>query len=80
VLRLTLRRGMAPVFAGLALGIIAAFALAQLLQSLLFGVSPNDPLTFAALSLLLAAIAVAACWLPARGATKVDPMEALRYE
>jgi putative ABC transport system permease protein len=80
VLRLVLRRGMAPVIAGLAVGIGCAFALTQLLRSLLFGIGPNDPLTFVTLPLLLALIAGVSCWLPARGATKVDPMEALRYE
>jgi putative ABC transport system permease protein len=80
VLRMMLRRGMAPVTAGLIVGVAGAFVLAQLLRSLLFGISPNDPLTFATLPILLALVAAAACWLPARSATKVNPMEALRYE
>jgi len=80
VFRWMLRRGMAPVAVGLIVGVVGAFALTQLLRGLLFGVSPSDPLTFISLSLLLAGVAALSCWIPARGATKVDPMEALRYE
>src|SRR5206468_3035603 len=66
--------------AGLVLGIGGALALARVLQTLLYGVEPGDPLTFAGVSLLLAVIALFACWLPARRAARVEPMEALRYE
>jgi putative ABC transport system permease protein len=80
VFRWMLRRGMTPVIMGLLAGLASAFALTQFLRGLLFGISPSDPLTFIALPLVLAAVAALACWLPARGATRVDPMEALRYE
>jgi putative ABC transport system permease protein len=80
VLGMMLRRGMTPVTVGLIAGVAGAFVLTQLLRSLLFGISPNDPLTFATFPIVLALVAGAACWLPARSATKVDPMEALRYE
>jgi ABC-type antimicrobial peptide transport system permease subunit len=65
---------------GLALGLPAAFGLSRLLRGVLFSVNPADPLVFGAAALLLAAIAVGACWLPARRATRVDPLEALRAE
>jgi ABC-type antimicrobial peptide transport system permease subunit len=65
---------------GLALGLPAAFGLSRLLRSVLFSVNPADPLVFGAAALLLAAIAVGACWSPARRATRVDPLEALRAE
>ena len=80
VLRLILTQGMTTVATGLAIGIVAAFALTRLMSSLLFSVSATDPLTFLAISLLLAWVALLACLLPARRATKVDPMIALRYE
>jgi len=80
VLALVLRRGLKLAGAGIVLGLIGAMVLTRLLRSLLFGVGPADPLTFVAVPLLLVFVALLACWLPARRAANVDPMEALRSE
>jgi putative ABC transport system permease protein len=80
VLRLIVRQGMTLVLLGLAIGLAAALALTQWLKSMLFGVSTSDPLTYILVVALLAGVALIACYLPARRATKVDPMVALRYE
>jgi putative ABC transport system permease protein len=80
VLRLVLREGMFVVFAGVVVGIAAAFGLSRFLASVLFGVQPADPLTFAAVVFVLVAVALLACYIPARRATRVDPLVALRYE
>ncbi len=80
VLQLVVGQGMRLVLAGLGIGLVGALSLTRLLRTLLFGVGPTDPVTFVATALLLAATALLACWLPASRASKVDPMEALRYE
>ncbi len=80
VLALVMRQSIALVAIGVALGAAAALALTRLLKSLLFGVTATDPLTFAAAALLLSAVALLACYLPARRATRVDPLTALRHE
>jgi ABC-type antimicrobial peptide transport system permease subunit len=71
---------MRLVAIGLGLGLTASFGLTRLIAKLLFGVSATDPLTFAGIGLLMAAIALIACWLPAQRATRVDPLVALRHE
>lgn len=80
VLQLVIRQGMQLVWLGMAIGIVAALALTQLLKGFLFGVSTTDPLTFFGIVVLLSFMALLACWIPARRVTKVHPMEALRYE
>ncbi len=80
VLRMTIGEGLRPALAGLAIGIVGALKLTGVLSSLLYGVKPADPLTFAAVSLILTSVALLACYIPARHAAKVDPMLSLRYE
>ena len=80
VMRLVLREGLIIVSMGVAIGLALAFIATRLISSFLFGVRPSDPLTFLAMSLLLTGVALGACFVPGRRATKVDPMEALRYE
>ena len=80
VLRIILGEGMMTTGIGIILGVVAAFALTRTIQSLLFGVTPTDPLTFALVVAGLATVALLASYLPARRATNADPMEALRQE
>lgn len=80
VLRLVLKQGLRLTCVGVAVGWLVALSLTRLLSALLYGVSPTDPLTFGSVALLLTAIALVACYLPARRAAQVDPLIALRYE
>jgi predicted lysophospholipase L1 biosynthesis ABC-type transport system permease subunit len=80
VLKMIMRSGMLLVSIGLLIGLLGAFALTRLMTTLLFEVSPTDPITFGVVALCLIVTALLACYIPARRATKVDPLIALRYE
>ncbi|UCF16681.1 MAG: ABC transporter permease, partial [Phycisphaerales bacterium] len=80
VLRLVIKKGLILVAVGLVIGLAGAAALTRVISSLLYNVAPTDPFTFVCVSLLLAGIALLACYIPARRATRIDPMAALRYE
>jgi ABC-type antimicrobial peptide transport system permease subunit len=80
VLRMVLGQAGKMVMLGVVIGMVAAILLTRLMSSILFGVSPSDPLTLAAVAFMLTAVALFACYIPARRATRVDPMIALRYE
>jgi macrolide transport system ATP-binding/permease protein len=80
VLKLIVGQGLRLVFVGLMVGLLAAFAATRLMNSLLYGVSPTDPITFILVASLLTLVAFGACWIPARRATQVDPLTALRHE
>jgi len=80
ILHIVLRQGLGLAIAGAAVGLICALIVSQLMASLLYGVRPIDPLTFAGVALLFIGVALVACYVPARRAMKVDPMDALRYE
>jgi putative ABC transport system permease protein len=80
VLKLVVQNGMTIALVGVAIGLAGAFAMTRLLASLLFKVTPTDLTTFAAVSISLIVVALIACYIPARRATKVDPLVALRHE
>jgi putative ABC transport system permease protein len=80
VLRLVIRQGMFLTFTGLAIGIVAGTFVTRVLTDMLFGVTPRDPLTFVGVPVLLLVVAFLACFIPARRATRIDPLVALRYD
>jgi ABC-type antimicrobial peptide transport system permease subunit len=80
VLRLVFGQGGKMALAGIGIGLIASYLLTQFLRTLLYGVNPTDPLTFAAVAVVLLVTVLLACWVPARRASRVDPIVALRAE
>jgi putative ABC transport system permease protein len=80
VLKIVVGQGLRSALAGTCVGVAASIGLTRFLQTMLFGVKPTDPVTFVAVSLVLLVVAWLACYIPARRATKIDPIEALRYE
>jgi putative ABC transport system permease protein len=80
VLSLIIKQGLQLILLGLAIGLLVAVALMKIISGLLFGVTTKDPFTFVAVAVVLTFIALLACYVPARRATRVDPLEALRYE
>jgi ABC-type antimicrobial peptide transport system permease subunit len=80
VMRMVLKDGARMTLAGILIGLVGALALTRLMGTMLYGVRPTDPLTFVSVAALLGSIALLACYLPARRAMKVDPMEALRHQ
>jgi ABC-type antimicrobial peptide transport system permease subunit len=80
VLALVFRQGLTLATVGIAVGILGAFALTRLLSTLLYSVTPTDPVTFATVPAILLVVAALACWIPARRAARIDPMVALRHD
>jgi ABC-type antimicrobial peptide transport system permease subunit len=80
VMKMTIGQGLRLVLTGVAIGLAAAFVLTRVMSTLLFGVSPTDPVTFISISIVLVSVAVLAGYVPALRATRVDPMLALRYQ
>jgi putative ABC transport system permease protein len=80
VIRLIVGQGLLLALIGIGIGLVLSFALTRIIRGFLFGISASDPLTFVAIPLLLTLTALIASWIPARRATKIDPLVALRYE